>query len=212
MDELARDFLITFYSSQLKLHGDRPEALRWTPEGQRMRYRLLLEITPDLEGLQGKTILDYGCGKGDFLGFLKRHGIEADYTGIDINPELIALASMKHPEASFKVLDVEETDPGEDFDYVFVCGVFNNNVEGATESMKNALRKLFARTRLALAVTGLTSHTRERDRELNYVSPVEMVDFALRELTPHLVLRHDRVPEDFTLFLYRRPTHPAEGR
>lgn len=208
MDALTREFLITFYSTQLKLHGDRPEALRWTPEGQRMRYRLLLELADDLEG---KKILDYGCGKGDFLSFLEERNIRARYTGMDINPELIALASAKHPDASFRVMDVEEEALGEGFDYVFVCGVFNNNVAGATESMKNALRKLFARTRLALAVTGLTSVVPRRERELNYVSPVEMVDFALRELTPHLVLRHDRVPDDFTLFLYRRPTLPAES-
>jgi SAM-dependent methyltransferase len=207
MDGPAKEYLISFYSAQLKLHGDRPEALRWTPEGQRMRYGLLLEVAPRLEG---KKLLDYGCGKGDFYSFLKQNRIHADYTGMDINPELIALASMKHPEARFRVFDAEEEDPGEDFDYVFLCGVFNNRVEGATETMKNIMKKLFRHTRAALAVTALSSRAGGRDAELNYVSPAEIVDFALREITPYLVLRHDLVPDDFTLFLYRGPT--VKGR
>jgi ubiquinone/menaquinone biosynthesis C-methylase UbiE len=160
---------------------------------------------------EGKEILDYGCGMGDFHAFLKERGVNVDYTGTDINPELIALASKKHPECSFRVFDVEEEELDEEFDYVFLCGVFNNRVEGAAETLKSVIKRLFRNTREGLAVTALSSLSPEKDVELNYVSPGELLNFALKEITPYAVLRQDRVPYDFTLFLYRQPTAAANG-
>ncbi len=201
MDGLAKEYLVSFYSKNLMLHGDRPEALRWSPVGQRMRYRVMLDIVPELNG---KKVLDYGCGKGDLLGFLKEEGIDAEYAGVDINPDLIALAGKKHPEAVFRVADIEEdTFTDERFDLVFVCGVFNNRVEGVEDSMKNVLVKLFDRTEEALALNALSSHSDYKGAELNYTSPEELADFVSKNLTPHFVLRQDYLPGDFTIFLYR---------
>lgn len=208
MDEVSKEYLITCYDKSLSLHGDRPEALRWTAAGQIMRYNLMLEIAPSLEGMR---LLDYGCGKGDFYGFLKEKSIRADYTGMDINPRLIELAASKYPECRFKVFDIEEEDMENDemFDFVFLCGVFNTRIEGATETMKNVVSKLFAHTGNALAVNALSTYSPKKERELNYVSPEEMVRFSLENLTPYVSLRHESIPYDMTLFLYKKPPTPT---
>jgi SAM-dependent methyltransferase len=202
MDKLVKEHLISFYDKLLALHGDSPAALRWTPKGQRARYGVLIEIAEDLGG---RKVLDYGCGKGDFYGFLKEKDIRVEYTGLDINPRLISLAQKKYPECRFVVLDIEEEDLVEDFDYIFICGVFNNRVEGAKDAMINTASKLFMHAREGLALTGISSHSPEKDIDINYVLPEEITAFAIKHLTPHVVLRHDYVPYDFTLFLYSRP-------
>lgn len=207
MDPLSKEYLISFYDKNLLIHGDRPEALRWTPQGQLMRYSLMLEITDSLEG---SKILDYGCGKGDFCGFLKEKGISVDYTGFDINPSLIKLATRKHPECTFRVFDIEEEVLKEDFDYIFLCGVFNNRVEGPTDSVTDTLKKvllrLFKHAKKGLALNALSSLTLQKDTELSYVSPGQMLSFAIEKLTPYVILRHDRIPYDFTMFLYSSRT------
>lgn len=205
MNPLSKEYLISFYSKNLLMHGDRPEALRWSPKGQRERYGLLVEIAP----LEGRKILDYGCGKGDFYGFLKERAVEVDYTGTDINPELISLAGRKYPECRFSVFDAEEEPLCEDFDYIFLCGVFNNNVEGVKESFKNVLSRLFPRARKGLALNALSSRTPERSPELFYFSSAEVLSFVLETLTPFVSLRHERTPEDFTMFLYKGPQRNA---
>jgi hypothetical protein len=53
-----------------------------------------------------------------------------------------------------------------------------------------------------LALNALSSHTPVKDVELNYTSPEEMVKFAIENLSPSVALRHDRIPNDFTLFIY----------
>jgi len=97
MDPLGKKELLDFYDRHLKDFGDRPEAVRWTPEGQRRRFGTLLEIAGNISG---ENILDFGCGKGDFYGFLKENGITTTYCGIDINKNLISLAKNKFPKQS----------------------------------------------------------------------------------------------------------------
>ncbi|GAB4389497.1 MAG: class I SAM-dependent methyltransferase [Thermodesulfovibrionales bacterium] len=209
MDGLGKEFLISFYDAQFRLHGDRPEAVRWSPAGQLERYRLMVEMSP---GLPGSRVLDYGCGKGDFLGFLEDRGISVRYTGLDINPTLIEFARAKYPGRDFRVFDVEERDLEEPFDYVYLCGVFNNRVEGVGDSLRNVMGLLFRHARRGLAVNCLSSHARDKAPELNYTDPAGLMDFAVTGLSPHVALRHDRIEGDFTLFVYRSPSTGMGGR
>jgi hypothetical protein len=89
------------------------------------------------------------------------------------------------------------------FDYIFLCGVFNQRLDGVNDTIKNVLSRLWPHARLGLAFNALSSRAPRKDTELNYISPEEFSIFARKELTPDVVLRHDYLPEDFTLFLYK---------
>lgn len=65
MDELEKEFVIDFFTKRFIHFKDSPEAVGWTKTGQLLRYEAVYKlINPD-----GKKILDFGCGKGDFYGF-----------------------------------------------------------------------------------------------------------------------------------------------
>jgi ubiquinone/menaquinone biosynthesis C-methylase UbiE len=201
MDPYSKDKLLSFYNFHLQKFGDRPEALRWTPQGQLRRYHMLADIAPP-EELNNSTVLDYGCGTGDFYRFLKRRGINVKYTGVDINENFIDLARKKYPECTFKVMSVDDDELEGFFDYIFICGVFNLNVPGVDEDMKNALTTLFRHCNKGLALSALSSHTPVKDPELHFTSPEELLQFSIRHLSPAVSLRHDRIPQDFTLYVY----------
>ncbi len=201
MDPYSRDHLLSFYNSHLEKFGDRPEALRWTPQGQLKRYTMLADIAPAAD-LNNATVLDYGCGTGDFFKFLKRRGINVRYTGVDINENFISLARQKYPECRFQVLDDVNSVPEGPYDYIFICGVFNLQVPGVDDDMKNTLVDLFKICNKGLALNALSSHTPLRDYELHFTSPEDMVKFALENLSPSIALRHDRIQNDFTLYVY----------
>lgn len=200
VDELAREYVISFYDKFLRMFGDRPEAVRWTPEGQHAHYRSLLEAAGAIEG---KKVLDFGCGKGDFLTFLEERNIRVRYTGVDINEKLIARAKEKNPGADFRVVDLGKDTLDEDFDYIFLCGVFNLNVQGIEETTRKTLKTLFRHCRVGMVFDALSSSNPRRDFELHYVSPEEMFAFAVENLSPHVSLRHNRISYDFTLCVYR---------
>lgn len=206
MDELAKEYVISFFDTNLMLHGDRPEAVRWTATGQHRHYQAML----DIGDISGRKILDFGCGKGDFYSFLRDKGISADYSGCDINEKLIAMARLKYPDADFRVFDLDRDVLDKDFDYIFLCGVFNLKVQGLDETIRNALLKLFSRCRIGLAFNALSVHNPKKDFELNYTSAEELFTFCVRNLSPYISLRHDRLLYDFTIFAYK-DLNPFEG-
>jgi SAM-dependent methyltransferase len=199
LDPLAKNQLLSFFNYHLNKFGDRPEALRWTPQGQLKRYHTLLDIAPDLNN---QRVLDYGCGTGDFYKFLKLRGINVQYTGVDINENFITLAQKKYPECTFKVMCIDDEPLAGYFDYIFICGVFNLRVPGVRQDLQNALINLFKHCNKGLALNALSSHSSVKDAELNYTSPEEVVKFAIEYLSPSIVLHHDRIENDFTLFIY----------
>ncbi len=199
MDDLAKEYVVSFFERSLMLHGDRPEAVRWTASGQAAHYRALL----DIGDLAGAKILDYGCGTGGLYGFLCERGVTVDYTGYDINSKLIEHARNKYPGARFGVFDIEEQELAEEFDYILLCGVFNLKVQGLEETISGVLRKLYASCRKGLAFNALSDFNPKKDYELNYLNPGAVLALAAREMSPHVSLRLDRIPHDFFLFVYR---------
>ncbi len=198
MDDLSKEYVISFYNKTLQMHGDRPEAVKWTSKGQSLHYKCLLDID---SSIMGKKVLDYGCGKGDFYQFLKDKNISVQYTGFDINERLISLARGKFPECRFTVFDIEKDKLDEDFDYIFLCGVFNLKLKNLEETIKNILTRLFSHCRRAIAFNALSAYDPQKGFELNYISPLDMFEFAIKNLSPFVSLIHDRIPYDFTMFI-----------
>jgi SAM-dependent methyltransferase len=75
------------YTLAEQLHGPTFGATLWNSRAsQRIRFQVMAEIFP----LAGRTLLDAGCGMGDFLAFLEEIGQKpAKYTGIDALPAII---------------------------------------------------------------------------------------------------------------------------
>lgn len=59
----------------------------------------LFQSTP--EWLAARSVIDAGCGNGYFMSKIAEYFPEKDYLGIDLSPELIAVASQRHPRRTF---------------------------------------------------------------------------------------------------------------
>jgi len=199
MDEISKEYIISVFNRKLMMHGDRSDAVGWSSTGQMLRYQAML----DTGEIRNCKILDFGCGKGDFYGFLMERGIQVEYSGVDINEKLIRLAHQKYPAIDFRVFDIERDALDNDFDYIFLCGVFNVKISGIDETIKNALITLFQHCKKALVFNALSSHEPHKDVQLHYCNPEDIFDFAVKNLSPHVSLNQDRIPYDFTLFVHR---------
>lgn len=204
MDDLSKEYVISFFDKNLQLHGDRPEAVRWSAQGQRLHYQSLLDIGQ----IEHAKILDFGCGKGDFFQFLFERGIAVNYTGYDINEKLISLAQKKYAGNRFRVFDMDKDTIDEDFDYIFLCGVFNLRIAGLDVMIEKTLVRLFQHCRRSLAFNALSALNPKKDFELHYTSPDKLFSFAVNNLSPYVALRHDRMFYDFTMFIYKNPVLP----
>jgi hypothetical protein len=86
------------YGDLFKAHGQSHLALDWgSVEGQKLRFKILSEISD----LNGKKILDIGCGLADFSRWFKENDIEVEYTGLDITPRIIKECKNIYPDLEF---------------------------------------------------------------------------------------------------------------
>lgn len=87
-------------------------------------YRKMLGPNKDL----GK-ILDFGCGNGLLLDFLKENGYSYQYLGVDIRKEVIEEARSIHPNEEFSSIQKIEDVPQDKYDLVFAHGVFTTQMD-----------------------------------------------------------------------------------
>lgn len=200
MDPLEREFIANFYTKQLRMHGDTPEALHWSLQGQMLRFNAIVDL---IKPNKYSTLLDYGCGKADLYDYMLKKGIRTRYTGADITPGFIEMAQDKYPECDFHVHDIEDDGPvyGGTFDFVIVCGVFNNMLDGATKSMLNSVRLLFKQTGNTLVLNGLSALAIKKDFGLNYIDPDELLCYVKANITHNVSVRLDIIKDDLFLIL-----------
>jgi ubiquinone/menaquinone biosynthesis C-methylase UbiE len=71
---------------------------------------------------QDSSLLEIGCGTGDFI----RHMKPKQGTGIDFSPKMIEVARKKYPEYTFVVDDIEDLHLIERFDYVIMSDLVSH--------------------------------------------------------------------------------------
>jgi ubiquinone/menaquinone biosynthesis C-methylase UbiE len=99
------------------------EAAAWASyESQKKSFIWCEKIIKNFH-LSNDTILDVGCGHGDFFEFLNNYQF---YTGIDISSEMIKKAKAKYPSGNFILTDVDKY--AVQHDWVIALGTFNLDV------------------------------------------------------------------------------------
>lgn len=199
--------LDSMYSSRLNEHGDGPQATQWSNRSsQERRMKVLTEI----DRIRDSRILDFGCGTGHLLTYLRQQrGFAGEYVGYDISEAMIQVAQQKFPTDRFERRDILTDPPDETFDFVLANGVFNNRVPEGQELMKALLEKLFTLAKKGLAFNCMSSYVEFFDPELAYYDPVEVFTFCKTNLSALVTLRHDyivkaaTVPFECTFYVYR---------
>jgi SAM-dependent methyltransferase len=195
------------YDSRLREYGDSPQAAQHTDqENQESRLRPVCEVGD----LRIAKVLDFGCGLGHALVFLREHfGFKGEYVGYDISPEMVRTAAAKHPDSRFECRDILTEGLCEDFDYVLISGVFNPLTGDNWEWMTQCLRLLWERTKIGLSFNNLSRYVDFFAEDLYYEDPARVFRFCKEELSPLVTLRHDYcvrlgvVPYEFTTYVYR---------
>jgi ubiquinone/menaquinone biosynthesis C-methylase UbiE len=196
MDELAKEYVIDFFTKRLFHFKNSPESVGWTHKGQLIRYETVLKLIEP----EGKSLLDFGCGKGDFYGFLKEKGVDCHYTGIDINSSLIDLARKNYPNVEFYVMDIENEALERKFNYTLAIGVFNLAVQDIKELTERCLKILFQHTSERLVFTCLNQQTKLKDIYVTYFSKEELEKIA-KKLTNRYEIMDNLVEGDLFLIL-----------
>ena len=179
------------YQTLARQYGSSAKGVQYPDtSSQWSRYRILAEIGVS----QDSSVGDFGCGTGEFLNFLtKELGYEGSYRGVDIVDEHLVSAAERFPSASFENRDIFDNGFGEEVDFLFVAGVFNNKFPGTDPDlyMKEILLNLYRFAKKGLAFNSLSTYVDYKDENLFYSDPGEVFRFCKENLSNLVSLRHD---------------------
>lgn len=198
------DLVKEYFSKKVNTHGATALGVDWNgQEAQELRFKQLSKILPRESSY---TVLDYGCGYGAYLAYLRNRKIDCSYIGYDCVSEMIDKANEifeNEPGAEFicaKELEVE-------FDYAVASGVFNQrgeiDYEEWTQYTLNSLDKLNDKCKKGFAINFLTSYSDadKMRKDLYYADPCFYFDYFKRNYSRNVALLHDYGAYEFTLLV-----------
>lgn len=192
--------VIRGYQLRIAQHGATSASLNsGSEEKQRIRHQV------HATSLSGPcpSVLDIGCGLGDFYRYLKNQGQACHYTGFDLVPEYIVTCRTRYPEAYFEVHDIFREPINGFYDTIVMSQVLNNKYQRSDNLlvMKKALSLAFEHTRVSVSVDMMSSYVDFQNSELFYYSPEEIFQFA-KSIARRVLLRHDYRPFEFCIQLF----------
>ena len=179
------------WTERAKQHDEPWTACGWSRRSQEARFdKILAELDPAVD----ETLLDYGCGTGDFAPLLPRR---TAYVGFDWSLGMVARAKRTHGHLPLTEFTTMLTD-GDTWDLVVCCGPFNLKDNWSMAQTWALMRMLWARTRRAMAVS--LYHGSDPSC-LRYV-PSE-VAMTAQALSPKFTIERGYLPNDLLVVLRR---------
>ena len=192
---------IWFFYFMRSLRYDLPEnQVGWrSRQNQERRFQALLRIGD----LEGKRLLDLGCGLGCLYGYLKGQGWNGKYTGIDILDLMVKKAKRRFPGAAFEKRDILKNPPAEKWDYVLINGVLNHKVKDNWAWIEKMLSGAFALAEKGVAFNLLNADAGWTDPELFYADPKILEEKLKSWSLGKTKIVNGGLSEDITIFMYR---------
>jgi len=193
------------YQAAITQHGDSLKSLYWASyKTAAQRYKeLLVDVN-----LEGKTILDVGCGTGNLIPYLLAKCDNFSYRGIDIMSEFISQANTSYPGFNFAVADFWAKEYQETADIVVTCGTLNFAILDIGKR-KEMVKKMFEQSKVATIFNMAGQHPIKKPLSksglIGYTDALEILNYCFT-LTSKVVFRHHYHPNDFTIVLF----HPQQ--
>jgi SAM-dependent methyltransferase len=204
-DLLAR--VADYYETCLARHGPTPQGVDWNgSESHELRHRQFLRLIED----PAASVVDLGCGFGDFLRFLRAARHRGEFIGYDIAPAMIDEARRLHGEGADRRWIVGAVPEPACADYAVASGVLNVRGDVAPDAWAAYVREVVetlsrtARRGFAFNVLTLSSDPERRRPYLYYADPVEMLDWCLSRFGRRIALLQDYGLYEFTMVVLQK--------
>ena len=207
MDEHSRikEDVANYYTEKVKEHGPTPQGVDWnSTDSQVLRFQQLAKIIEP--GESPYSLLDYGCGYGEFIETARSIAAPVCYTGFDISEEMLKAAKERFG-ASDQVRWISELSEEEKYDYVVASGIFNVRMSHDDDSWKDYITTVLNDFH-KIAVKGFSFNvlTKYSDAEymreyLFYADPCWLLDYCKTNFSLQVAVLHDYPLYEFTVLV-----------
>ena len=190
------------YNERFFKFGFCPETLGWGggKERQLKRFRAAIEFTL-FDERPVLSVLDVGCGFGDFGAWLSEYKPAIRYTGIDINPALIG-EGRKRYSLDLCVTDIASLSD-RSYDLVVANGIFNYRLqhEDHEEYVKGMLRRFMEVAQVGIAVDFMSTYV-DFSHPGAFHCPESLVVDAIKTRTKRYAIRNDYLDYEYIAYAF----------
>ena len=194
----------SYYASKLEAHGATPQGVDWNgTDSHEQRHRQFLRL---LDGTPDASVIDLGCGFGDFLRFLRAAGHRGRFIGYDIAPSMIEKARELHGEGDDRLWRVG-AEPAEVADFAIASGIFNIKGDVTSDVWTSYVHQTIdilaraGRRGFAFNVLSLSSDPDRRRPNLYYADPASVLAHCLSRYGRSIALMQDYGLYEFTMLV-----------
>ena len=185
-----------FYTAAIAKYGVTPRGVHWlSKEHQSVRFETILEFLPS--DLSSHTLVDVGCGFGDFYLFLKqKNSLPKSYIGVDVMREMCQITKEQTAQPTLHA-DITKTPPPP-ADYIVCSGALNILTPFETE--------LFIQNCYSSAKKGFVFNALYGSKEsptYNYLSQKQIESLSKRLHPTQTESKVGYLPNDITLGFFR---------
>ena len=179
-----------FYKTSILKHGISAKGVRWKSTfSQYKRFEIITSFINN--NISQSTIVDAGCGFGEYFNYLRKIGKEPKiYLGIDCEKVMINIASKRFPNINFKLQNVLH-DKLYISDY-YVCS-------GAMNIFNKEEIFLFIKKCLTVSKKAFIFNFLKND-PLTTISIDEIIKYC-KELTNKIIIKENYLKNDITIYL-----------
>jgi len=185
-------------------------AVGWTDYLQVILFEKISALLRGAETSRRATLLDAGCGLGDYSRYLRDHGYGMiDYLGIDVMPAMVAAARRKYPGGYFRIADFADPAFAGEFDYIVCSGALNIITERNPSRYGNFvlgfIRKMYDRSRRGCAFNLLCEEGREffpEDGRFYYARREEIYSYCV-SICPDSAMDYQEHEYTFTVIMMK---------
>lgn len=215
---------VLFSSSKSNVNADNYRILGW--ESRQAQYARFAAFAKHVD-LNGKSVLDVGCGLGDLFHFLTSGlGLSVRYVGIDISARMIqtaktqldilkesglSLPAENTSTVQFYAADVfADGDKGmppeienEKFDWVYASGIFNLNLGNNFEFLEKAFSRFVELSEEGFVCSMLNERSADKEDLYFYYNPADVSERAKKCGAKSTAIFDDYLNNDFTILARR---------
>lgn len=203
MSQSDQKLVVDRYSTRFKKFGHSPKALGWDKGKQDLRYHILFEEF----NLEGKSILDIGCGFGDANKLLQEKSNNYTYLGIDIVEDLIVEAQKTYRNnnnINFILDDFLKVNMENNYDIIVASGVFNFKLNDGDNYMfiHSFLQKAFNLANDGIAFDFLSDKVDFQYEHTFHSNPAKILEMAY-DLSQNIILKNNYMPFEFAVIILK---------
>ena len=182
-----------FYEKAVVQYGVSAKGVHWSnKETQYKRFEIIYKLLE--EDFKIASIVDAGCGFGDFYNYLYQNDIHLKYyLGVDCYEKMIELSRVRFPHVDFQLLDILEDDLPR-ADYYIASGSLNIL---SRELFYRFIERCYDASSKGFVFNFLTK------KSFNRISIEDVISYC-SSFGVKIITKNDYLENDFTIFMKKK--------